>query len=36
MTLSTFAAGVVIVTITIALKWLDKDYEKQKEEFENS
>jgi hypothetical protein len=36
MTLSTFAAGLVIVAVTVAIEWMEKDYEKQKEEFENS
>lgn len=36
MSLSTFAAGLVIVAITAALKWTEIDYQKQKEEFENS
>lgn len=34
MTLSTFAAGFVIVAVTVALELLEKDYEKEKKEFE--
>lgn len=36
MTLSTLAAGVAIVCFTTLLSVLDKDYEKQKDKFENS
>jgi hypothetical protein len=34
MTLSTLAAGFVIITVTAALELLNKDYEKEREEFE--
>ena len=36
MTLSTFAAGLVIFTVTVVLELLDRDFEKEKEKFENS
>lgn len=36
MTLGTFAAGLVIVAFTALLELADRDYEKKKEEFENS
>ena len=36
MTLSTFAAGLVIFTVTTALELLDWDFKKQRDKFENS
>ena len=36
MTLSTFSAGFLIVAVTVALELLDRDYEREKAEFENS
>lgn len=36
MSLSTFAAGLVIVAFTAALELVERDYQKQKDEFENS
>ena len=36
MTISTFAAGLLIVTVTTVLELLDKDFEKQQKKFENS
>lgn len=35
MTLSTFAAGLLITVVTTALELLNRDYEKEREEFEN-
>lgn len=36
MTLSTFAAGLLITVVAAALELMDKDHKKEKEEFENS
>lgn len=36
MTLSTFAAGLLITVVAAALELVDKSYEKEREEFENS
>ena len=36
MTLSTFAAGFLITVVAAALELMNKDYEKEKDEFENS
>lgn len=36
MTLSTFAAGLLITVVAAALELLNRDYEKEREEFENS
>ena len=36
MTLGTFAAGLFITAITVTLELLDRDYEKERAEFENS
>ena len=36
MTLSTIAAGVLITVVAAALELMDKTYEKEREEFENS
>ena len=36
MTIGTLAAGVVIVCIGALMALTDKEYEKQREEFENS
>lgn len=35
MTLSTFAAGLLITVVAVALELVDKSYEKEREEFEN-
>lgn len=36
MTISTFAAGLIITAVTVALELLDRDYQKEKEEFEKN
>ena len=36
MTFSTFAAGLLITVVAAAIELLNKGYEKEKEEFENS
>lgn len=36
MTLSTLSAAVLIAVVTVGLELLEKDYEKEKKEFENS
>ena len=36
MTLSTFAAGLLITIVAVALELDNKIYEKEREEFENS
>lgn len=36
MTINTLAAGLLITVIATALELLNRDYEKEKEEFENS
>lgn len=36
MTMSTFAAGLLIVVVTASLELLHKDHEKEREKFENS
>ena len=36
MTLSTFAAGLLITVVAAALELMNKDYEKERDEFENS
>lgn len=36
MTLSTFTAGLLIAIVTITCELLDRDIEKEKQEFENS
>ena len=34
MTISTITAGLLITVVTVALELLDKDYQKEKDEFE--
>lgn len=36
MTLSTLAAGLLITVVAAAIELIDKSYEKEREEFENS
>lgn len=35
MTVSTLAAGLLITVVAAALELINKDYEKEREEFEN-
>lgn len=36
MTVSTFAAGFIIIAATLLLNLVEKDYEEKRKEFENS
>lgn len=36
MTISTLTAGILITVVTVALELLNKDYENERKEFENS
>ena len=36
MTLSTLAVGLLITVVAAAIELIDKSYEKEREEFENS